>query len=609
MSVWTSALANALLHSLWQLTVIAACVALTSRGWRPRVQYALHVAGFVVGLVWFAVTAIVYALTIEPAPPWVWGEPAMSWAGLVVLVWSTGVAAFTLRLMASLWILARIRAAALEASPRWLARMQSVARRLGVRHRVALLSSTRVDQPITMGWLRPAIVVPASLWSRLPTSYLEALLAHELAHIRRYDFVVNVFQSLVESLFFFHPLVWWMSRRTRELREYCCDDIAVAALDSPHQYARALTELESLRPQLQHAAPAALGRGGQLMKRFRRLIHPSQTSARAPRVLAALLSAGLLAVFAVSSVRARVDAEAEPPAWLPPSVEAWWPDIVDASARHGLDPQLLAIITLIESGGDEHALSPTGATGLMQVMPTTGAAIARERGIREYDLNDPATSLDFGAWYLAQQLEAFGGVDRDEDVLRAAAAYNGGPKVLRRHLDGRGTLSAETENYVKLVSELWAERDAEASSTLKGWRGRVQARWHRGAVHPLVDASYKETAPFGRWARHPISGKPAEHNGVDWAASAGTPVHVPERGWVIAAEKRDAAGNTVIVRHPSGVETRYHHLESYSVAAGDRVDAGDEIGRVGSSGQSTGPHLHFEVRDLGIAVNPDDFVP
>jgi len=96
------------------------------------------------------------------------------------------------------------------------------------------------------------------------------VLAHELAHIRRHDFIVNLMQSVVETLLFYHPAVWWISQQIRVEREHCCDDLAVAVFGDPLQYARALTRFEELRITAAQTALAA--NGGSLLGRIRRLV-------------------------------------------------------------------------------------------------------------------------------------------------------------------------------------------------------------------------------------------------------------------------------------------------------------------------------------------------
>ena len=98
--------------------------------------------------------------------------------------------------------------------------------------------------PTVIGWLKPVVLLPASALAGLTPRQLEAILAHELAHIRRHDYLVNLLQTLVETLLFYHPAVWWLSRRIRVERENCCDDLAVSLCGDPVAYAAALADLE-----------------------------------------------------------------------------------------------------------------------------------------------------------------------------------------------------------------------------------------------------------------------------------------------------------------------------------------------------------------------------
>lgn len=170
--------------------------------------------------------------------------------------------------------------------------------------------------------------------------------------------------------------------------------------------------------------------------------------------------------------------------WLPQTVARWKPDILAAAKTHGVDPALVAIVMLVESGGGPQAVSPSGATGLMQVMPGTGADIARQRGIAAYQLAEPATNIDFGAWYLARQLQAFGVTQGDPDwqqsVELAAAAYNGGPGSVQR-LQAGGSLPNETARYRQWVGGMWRERSAPSSATFDAW-------WQAGGARLVAAA-------------------------------------------------------------------------------------------------------------------------
>jgi soluble lytic murein transglycosylase-like protein len=159
-------------------------------------------------------------------------------------------------------------------------------------------------------------------------------------------------------------------------------------------------------------------------------------------------------------------------AWLPPSVARFTHVAEVAGRAHGVDPDLLLIVALVESGGWRHAESPSGARGLMQIMPATGRIIADERRLGTLELDDlyePPTSFDFGAWYLARQLERFGTDDADESVELAAAAYNGGPTHLRRHLEEKQPLADQTARYRRWVGEMWRQRRQARSETFAAW--------------------------------------------------------------------------------------------------------------------------------------------
>src|SRR5206468_5834406 len=217
-------------------------------------------------------------------------EPALPW---VVLVWFGGVVALSLRL-ASGWLVTRqlgrvgtaaVPDACVEAGAR-------LAARLRISRPVRVLGSAVVQVPAVMGWLRPVILLPASALTGLTALQLDALLAHELAHVRRYDYVVNLLQSVVETLLFYHPAVWWVSQQVREEREHCCDDLAVAVCGDAHFYATALLGMERLRAATPAFALAAAGRGGSLRDRIRRLVAPVQTEIF-PRWMAGVLAVTL----------------------------------------------------------------------------------------------------------------------------------------------------------------------------------------------------------------------------------------------------------------------------------------------------------------------------
>jgi GWxTD domain-containing protein len=206
--------------------------------------------------------------------------------------WLAGVFVFYLRHVASWAAAYRLRRAGVCVAPDiWLERLQRLATRVRLSRPVMLLESGLAGVPLVIGHWRPVILLPAGLLAGLPAGQIEAILLHELAHIRRYDYLVNLLQSSIEALLFYHPLVWWISGVIRAEREHCCDEFAAAVQGDPHAYAGALAALEQYRWAASNAALAATG--GSLMKRIRRLLAQPEAPGAA---LTPLFSAGILVV-------------------------------------------------------------------------------------------------------------------------------------------------------------------------------------------------------------------------------------------------------------------------------------------------------------------------
>ncbi|MBC8233059.1 HEAT repeat domain-containing protein [bacterium] len=157
----------------------------------------------------------------------------------------------------------------------WQGRLEHLCEKMKVTRPTCLLESSLVQVPTVIGWLRPAILLSTNSLTRLTSCQLEAILSHELAHIRRYDYLFNILQTVVGTLLFYHPAVWWISNRIRIEREHCCDDLAVKVFGDTLTYARALTELEQLRHSPSQLVVGA--KGGSLLHRIRRLINATAT--------------------------------------------------------------------------------------------------------------------------------------------------------------------------------------------------------------------------------------------------------------------------------------------------------------------------------------------
>jgi beta-lactamase regulating signal transducer with metallopeptidase domain len=291
---WTERLGWTLLHFLWQGILVAALYALARAlaGGRisARGRYTIACASLLTMTVAPALTywwlgnsgqaarigdltdwgarQLAPGVAYSPVTdPWQQAMPG------IVVAWFAGAAACSLRLLMGF-----ISAAALRRSrhapvlTEWQQTLDRLIERMHVSRSVRLLATDRVDSPSVIGWLRPVILAPVGVLCGLAPEQVEALLAHELAHVRRHDYLVNVLQGIAESLLFYHPAVWWISNQIRAEREHCCDDLAVAASGDVLVYARALAELESMRPA--HFKAALSANDGSLLRRIRRLTNP-----------------------------------------------------------------------------------------------------------------------------------------------------------------------------------------------------------------------------------------------------------------------------------------------------------------------------------------------
>ena len=330
----TEAIGMALVHLLWQGALVAALlVTALHLTHRANLRYALSCAALALLLGLGVGTAYVsYEKPLQPSAVSFTEEafePALTpvlgattpaiehrWSDVtafvrlhsrtLVFIWMLGVVVLAARLGVS-WRRAHTLAARL-ASPapvEWQQTVDRLAESIGLRRAVRVLSSAAVQVPAVIGWLRPAILLPISTLGGLSPAQLEMILAHELAHIRRHDFFVNMLQSVVETLLFYHPAVWWISRQVRIEREHCCDDMAVLICGNPVQYARALTQLEELRGAVPAASVSATG--GSLFQRVRRLVATNDRTSVLNGWTAAAAVITLAAVIGLSSLPALAD--------------------------------------------------------------------------------------------------------------------------------------------------------------------------------------------------------------------------------------------------------------------------------------------------------------
>ncbi len=223
--------------------------------------------------------------TIEPTLPY------------VVVIWLVGVFGLSLWHLGGWTQLQRLRRQMVkQVTPTLKAKLQQLSNMLGIQKTIGLVESALVQVPTVVGHLKPVILLPASALTGLSSEQIEAILAHELAHIKRCDYLVNILQTVVEILGFYHPAVWWVSHKIRVERENCCDDIAVSLCSDRVCYAKALTTMEEIRAGQPALAVAASG--GSLFDRILRLLGKNSTEKERvgwiPSVIAILLITALV---------------------------------------------------------------------------------------------------------------------------------------------------------------------------------------------------------------------------------------------------------------------------------------------------------------------------
>jgi beta-lactamase regulating signal transducer with metallopeptidase domain len=196
----------------------------------------------------------------------------------IVGLWFIGVVGLSARLsLGWVWMERLCRSGIPVTDPHCLAKFQSLLIRMQISRPVRLLESALVEVPMLIGWMRPTILVPVSLFVGLTPDQIQAVFAHELAHIKRYDFIINLLQTIIETVLFYHPAIWWISWQLREERENCCDDIALDVMQDRLIYISALTLLEEAR-----VMPLALSvSGGTLLQRISRIVGAKDRKASA----------------------------------------------------------------------------------------------------------------------------------------------------------------------------------------------------------------------------------------------------------------------------------------------------------------------------------------
>lgn len=321
-----NALGWTVLHSLWQAAVIALLLTIWLPGWektdarnRYRAACAALFSTFLVSVITFFVLLENGGIGTPPAAVVMAPDGAAraidsgqvdfaAYFGqnmpLIVTLWLAGLSVFLIKTLGALLFIERLKTRSLTAAPaRWVELMEKLKARFGISQKIKLVASGLVKAPLTVGWLRPVVLMPVAAANHLTTEQVAAILAHELAHIARSDYLINIVQTVVEALYYFNPAVWWMSALIRTERENCCDDMAVAACGNTFTYAKALVAIQQIRHQQPALALSLYTNRKKLLFRVQRLFQSPDKQSNTMEKIAAfliLLATGILLSFTYS---------------------------------------------------------------------------------------------------------------------------------------------------------------------------------------------------------------------------------------------------------------------------------------------------------------------
>ncbi len=296
------ALGWTVLHSLWQAMLIAllmagAMILLQKRPAKVRYLLANGSLLMVILLACFTFSSIYFGAEEELAGGTLLGGVVVGQATenlqssfltifetyfnehmpLIVVIWLLGMVLFLLRMLGGLAYIEYLKNRFTKEMPEnWQLQLKHLINKLSLKREVRILESALVTVPMVIGWVKPVILIPVGAVNGLTADQAEAVLAHELAHIFRHDFLFNILQSIVEVLFYFNPAIWWISAVIRSERENCCDDIALELCDNRLAYAKALVALEEQNQSKVPGMALTFSKGKkQTLNRVKRILnHP-----------------------------------------------------------------------------------------------------------------------------------------------------------------------------------------------------------------------------------------------------------------------------------------------------------------------------------------------
>ena len=366
-AAWLDALGWTLLHSIWQGAAISILLGISLLLFRKKsanIRYFFGVFALSGLLISMLVTFSVVYSTAPETEPLITPESSIEYADLgtpntpiqyalvdetndefslssvfisyfeehmpfILLLYLIGVLILTMRMLGELVYIQNLRYSRSQfVAEEWQQKLKGLAIKMGIKTPVFIKESIQVNSPMIIGFLKPIVFLPIGLLANLPAIQIESILAHELAHVRRHDYLINLLQSFVEIVLFFNPSVWWISSFIRSEREHCCDDIAIEMTGDELTFARTLANLEDWRIQSRSLAVAFGGnRSSSVLKRVQRLLEKEESIQLPFRLFwgATILAVGLIFtafnVSEVSTIKNHLNVNSEPIDILNNSIE------------------------------------------------------------------------------------------------------------------------------------------------------------------------------------------------------------------------------------------------------------------------------------------------
>lgn len=668
-------------------------------------------------------------------------------APLLGMLWCLGFVFMAIRYLTAYLITQKLRHTGLSDVPvLWQNRFRTLVLNTGLSEKVRIFVSDHVSGPLTIGFVKPVVLVPAGFLMGLPRDQVEAILLHELAHIRRYDYLVNLLQAAIKTVFFFHPAIHYISKRIDIDREQACDDLAVAQSRDPQALVRGLAALRLHAPG-QGFAMAADGQDTPLMDRLKRLVGSVEHQRRPEHLLMPLIVTFLIGGIYLSTSSV-ANAHPEPKGYehadadkgnykfktkrlngrdvtvkITEDGRRWvladgsWTDIdknpyvINRLSKAMPQPPQPPKSPKIKNGQYDETAFDAKMNQFEIDMEYFEADLERyfdendhlsehelERLERHYERKVERIERD--AERIEDRIERE--IERAEEQRERAAEqkeraaeqrerakerhksdkhhanYNKmretlygylinddfissrQQKATMRYVDNSWTVngvaipSYKEDKYCRLFSKMGIKKATLTKVEIKPGSTHIVSETgegknkhshkitigkhvHKdGKVHdpvppvepvpPVTPQSYIHKAsseqislrPDFTWptnSRHVTAkfgqvGKIWEvsHQGIDFKGKTGEPVYASADGIVQLVTTEVNWGKRIILKHDNGYQSLYGHMDSLGVSRGQYVKAGDVIGTVGSTGKSTGPHLHFEIRKKGRHLDPETLI-